>query len=41
LDYTLPQFKIVIDSFAAAGGNRNIPIAIFGVKAIADPGVLK
>jgi protein-tyrosine phosphatase len=32
-EYTLPQFKTVIDSFAAAGGNRNIPIAIFGVKA--------
>ena len=31
-EYALPQFKTVIDSFVAAGGNRNIPEAIFGVK---------
>ena len=31
-EYTLPQYKTVIDSFAAAGGSRNIPEAIFGVK---------
>lgn len=31
--YTLPQFKNAIDSFAAAGGDRDIPTAIFGVKA--------
>jgi protein-tyrosine phosphatase len=31
-EYALPQFKAVIDSFTAAGGNRNIPEAIFGVK---------
>ncbi len=31
-DYTLPQFQHVIDSFAAAGGDRDIPVAIFGVK---------
>ena len=32
-DYTLPQFKHAIDSFVAAGGDRDIPVAIFGVKA--------
>jgi protein-tyrosine phosphatase len=32
-DYTLPQFKPVIDRFVAAGGERDIPVAIFGVKA--------
>lgn len=32
-DYTLPQFQHAIDSFTAAGGDRNIPVAIFGVKA--------
>jgi len=31
-DNTLPQFKHAIDSFAAAGGERDIPVAIFGVK---------
>jgi protein-tyrosine phosphatase len=31
-DYTLPQFKQVIDSFVAAGGERAIAEAIFGVK---------
>jgi protein-tyrosine phosphatase len=31
-DNTLPQFKHAIDSFAAAGGDRDIPVAIFGVK---------
>jgi protein-tyrosine phosphatase len=31
-DYTLPQFKKMIDEFAAAGGDRDIAIAIFGVK---------
>jgi protein-tyrosine phosphatase len=29
---TLPQFQHAIDSFTAAGGDRNIPVAIFGVK---------
>jgi protein-tyrosine phosphatase len=32
-DYVLPQQAAVIDSFVAGGGSRNIPIAIFGVKA--------
>ncbi len=32
-EYTLPQYKADIDNFVAAGGSRNIPIAIFGVKA--------
>jgi protein-tyrosine phosphatase len=32
-DNTLPQYKPVIDRFVAAGGERDIPVAIFGVKA--------
>ncbi len=32
-EYTLPQFKHAIDSFVAAGGDRDIPVAIFGVKS--------
>ena len=32
-DYTLPQFKHEIDAFVSAGGNRDIALAIFGVKA--------
>jgi protein-tyrosine phosphatase len=32
-DYTLPQFKPVIDEFVAAGGERAIAEAVFGVKA--------
>ncbi|MBU1642266.1 tyrosine-protein phosphatase [bacterium] len=31
-DYVLPQFQHAIDSFVAAGGERDIPVAIFGVK---------
>jgi protein-tyrosine phosphatase len=31
-EYTLPQFNHAIDSFVAAGGDRDIPVAIFGVK---------
>ena len=31
-EYTLPQFKHAIDSFVAAGGNRDIAVAVFGVK---------
>ena len=31
-EYTLPQFKHVIDDFVAAGGDRAIASAIFGVK---------
>jgi len=31
-DYTLPQFKPVIDEFVAAGGDRSIAEAVFGVK---------
>jgi protein-tyrosine phosphatase len=31
-DYTLPQFQREIDGFAAAGGERSIALAIFGVK---------
>jgi protein-tyrosine phosphatase len=31
-DYTLPQFQHVIDDFVAAGGDRAIAEAIFGVK---------
>jgi protein-tyrosine phosphatase len=31
--YTLPQFKPVIDEFVAAGGERAIAEAVFGVKA--------
>jgi protein-tyrosine phosphatase len=32
-DYTLPQFEPVIDEFVAAGGDRAIAEAVFGVKA--------
>ncbi len=32
-EYTLPQFKPAIDRFVAAGGERAIAEAIFGVKA--------
>jgi len=32
-EYTIPQFQRAIDGFVAAGGDRAIPIAIFGVKA--------
>jgi protein-tyrosine phosphatase len=31
-EYTLPQFKHAIDSIVAAGGNRDIAVAVFGVK---------
>jgi hypothetical protein len=31
-DYTLPQFKHAIDDFVAAGGDRAIAVAVFGVK---------
>jgi protein-tyrosine phosphatase len=31
-DYTLPQFKKTIDEFVAAGGERDIALAVFGVK---------
>ena len=31
-DYTLPQFKHAIDDFVAAGGERAIAVAVFGVK---------
>lgn len=31
-DYTLPQFKHVIDDFVAGGGDRAIALAVFGVK---------
>lgn len=31
-DYLLPQFQRAIDDFVAAGGERDIPVAIFGVK---------
>jgi protein-tyrosine phosphatase len=31
-EYTLPQFKPVIDEFVAAGGERAIAEAVFGVK---------
>ena len=30
---TIPQFQRAIDGFAAAGGDRAIPVAVFGVKA--------
>ena len=30
---TLPQFQRAIDGFVAAGGDRDIPVAVFGVKA--------
>ena len=32
-EYTLPQFKPVIDEFVAAGGERAIANAVFGVKS--------
>jgi protein-tyrosine phosphatase len=31
-EYTLPQFQRAIDGFVAGGGERDIPVAIFGVK---------
>jgi len=31
-EYTLPQFKRTIDEFVAAGGDRDIAVAVFGVK---------
>lgn len=31
-DYILPTYKTTIDAFVAAGGERAIPVAIFGVK---------
>jgi protein-tyrosine phosphatase len=31
-EYTLPQFKRTIDAFVAAGGERDIAVAVFGVK---------
>jgi len=31
-EYTLPQFKQTIDEFVAAGGDRDIAVAVFGVK---------
>jgi protein-tyrosine phosphatase len=31
-EYVLPQFQHAIDGFVAAGGDRDIPVAIFGVK---------
>lgn len=30
--YTLPQFRRTIDEFVAAGGDRDIAVAVFGVK---------
>ena len=30
--YTIPQFKRAIDDFVAAGGDRDIAVAVFGVK---------
>ena len=32
-EYTLPQFQKAIDGFVAAGGDRAIAVAIFGVKS--------
>jgi protein-tyrosine phosphatase len=32
-EYTIPHFQRAIDGFVAAGGDRDIPVAIFGVKA--------
>ncbi len=32
-EYVLPQYQKVIDAFVAAGGDRTIPLAVFGVKA--------
>jgi protein-tyrosine phosphatase len=31
-EYTLPQFKRTIDEFVVAGGDRDIAVAVFGVK---------
>lgn len=31
-DYIIPAYQEAIDSFVAAGGDRNIPLAILGVK---------
>lgn len=31
-DYIIPAYQAAIDSFVAAGGDRNIPLAILGVK---------
>lgn len=31
-DYVIPQYKHAIEGFVAAGGDRSIPLAIFGVK---------
>jgi protein-tyrosine phosphatase len=31
-EYTLPQFQHAINGFVAAGGDRDIPVAVFGVK---------
>ena len=31
-EYTLPQFKPMVDEFVAAGGDREIALAVFGVK---------
>lgn len=31
-DYVLPRYQSLIDRFAAAGGDRSIPLAVFGVK---------
>ena len=31
-EYTLPQFQRAIDGFVAGGGERDSPVAIFGVK---------
>jgi len=31
-EYTLPQFQKTIDEFVAAGGDRDIAVAVFGVK---------
>ncbi|HMQ12952.1 MAG TPA: tyrosine-protein phosphatase [Candidatus Competibacter phosphatis] len=31
-EYTLPQFKRTIDEFVEAGGDRDIAVAVFGVK---------
>jgi len=38
---TLPHFQRAIDSFIAAGGDRDIPVAIFGVKGAAPGSVLR
>ena len=31
-EYTIPHFEIMIDEFVAGGGERDIALAIFGVK---------